>query len=167
MRIINWWRSKFLLIDLLLAITITIAFITWCQFFSGKLIIGSIVLQNRPTTFGTLATIYGTLLGFIITSVSIIIGYANNPRMDLVTHSKHYSDLWNTYIKTVWVLACATIFSIISLIFDHKNEMNWYLFYLNTFFMLLSIFRISRSIQLLEKVIKIITKPIVNKKSTN
>jgi hypothetical protein len=163
LKFVSFWKSHFLWCEFFLSLSITIIFIAWCEFFSGKVSMEPIIIDNRATIFGTVATIYGSLLGFVITAVSIIIGYVSNPRMDLVTHSAHYSDLWNTYIKTIQVLGFATIFSIISLIADHKNEMNWLLFYPNIFFLILSIFRISRSIQLLEKVIQIVTKPITNR----
>jgi hypothetical protein len=153
----GFWEANFLFYELILSILLTFIFIIWCQYFSGLIIIDKILLNNRNTIYGSLSAIFGSLLGFIITTISIIIGYTKDERLKTVVESAHYKDLWNVYKSSIRFLAFATISALFGLIFDRDTSQIYFSVYLNFFMILIIIFRLGRSIWALENIISIIT----------
>lgn len=58
--------------------------------------------------YGTLASIFGALLGFVITAISIVFGFSSMAQVDVVRGSRHYQTLWRIFLQTTWVMAAAT-----------------------------------------------------------
>ena len=104
-----------------------------------------------------MASIYGTMLGFSLATVAIVLGLVEHPRMKLVRDGPHYDTLWDTFKSAIRVLGLATIVAVIGLIWDKENSSNRFILYFNVFFLVLSFARISRCIWILDKVIKINT----------
>ena len=116
------------------------------------------VNSSRDSIYESLATIHGTLLGFIITTVSIIIGYSTNEKLEIIVENDNYRDLWTTFTDTIKFLAVATLIAIISLIVDNSGIINWILFSLSIYSTLIVVVRIYRCIQIFEKIIRILIK---------
>ncbi len=107
---------------------------------------------------GALASIYGSLLGFVITALSIIIGYSTNEKFEFLRKSKHYPTLWEVLISTIRALSAATVIMVISLVFDRDSSPQYLIFCVCVFTILLSLFRLRSCIWVLENVILIIIK---------
>ncbi len=160
MKFKNFWEANFLRMELLTALALSLALFIWLQVINGGYLLTQILLDIRATLYGALVALFGSLLGFIITSVSIILGYANSDRLEIVRKSKHYKDLWAVFESAIKVLTLATITALFGLIFDKNNKPVNNLIYINVFTTLLSFFRIARCIWVIENIIKIVTKPI-------
>lgn len=74
----------------------------------------------------TLLGIWATLLGFIITAVSILITMGGKEYIHAFKESKHYKTVLLTYCFTSFALLVATIFGIVVICI---NTWNWVLFY--------------------------------------
>jgi hypothetical protein len=61
---------------------------------------------DRATLYGTIATIFGALLGFVITSFSIVIGFMSTERMDTLRRSTVAEKIFGVFI---WSAACVGI----------------------------------------------------------
>lgn len=116
------------------------------------------LVLSRTSIYESFATIHGALLGFIITTVSIIIGYSTNEKLEIIVQNKNYKDLWSTFTDTIKFLAIATLISITALVVDNSNSVNWLLFSLSIFLTLIVAVRIYRCIQIFEKIIKILIR---------
>lgn len=116
-----------------------------------------ILAGNRPNIFGTAASIFGSLLGFVITVTSIVIGFHGSERLRIVRESVQYQTLWRVFSSTNWALATATCLSFLCLIFDKDGKPSL-IFYAFVLFFLLAIFRLLRSLWVLENVIRLITQ---------
>lgn len=156
----KFWESHFLLLEGILALVLSAGFIAWSVFYDHNLTLSALLENNRKEIYGTLATIFGSLLGFVITTVSIIVNYTNNERLMVVARTKHYADLWNTYISGIKGLAFATITSLAGLIFDRNAHPFWVIFYLNLTLTVFIVFRLGRSIWIFDKILKILIKQI-------
>jgi hypothetical protein len=102
--------------------------------------------------------LFGSLLGFSITAVSIVLGYAASEKLLIVRKSKHYQDLWNVFKSAIRVLALATVVALLGLIFDKNDQPLNFLVYSNVFTVILSSFRVARCVWVLENIIMIVTK---------
>ena|SRR5437763_5703101 len=155
-RIKQLWDTHFLGFGLILSILGGILFTIWVFRFSGSVVVESILHGNRSAVYGALASIYGSLLGFVITALSIIIGYSTNEKFEFLRKSKHYPTLWKVLISTIRALSAATIVMVISLVFDRDGSPQYLIFCVCVFTILLSLFRLWSCIWVLENVILII-----------
>lgn len=155
-RIIRSWNVHFLFYEFVLSLLVGCILLVWVTKLGGSTIVNSILKENRSAVYGALAGISGTLLGFVITALSIIIGYSASEKFEFLKKSKHYATLWEVLIKTIRALSLATIAMIIGLIFDRDNSPNNIIFCFCVFTALLSLLRIWSCIWVLENVIRII-----------
>jgi ABC-type phosphate/phosphonate transport system permease subunit len=98
------------------------------------------------------------LLGFVITATSIVLGFSTSDRLAVVRESTEYPTLWKTFSATIWTLAFGTIIALICLLFDRDTAPTCWLAVPPVFAILLSLLRISRTIWVLEHIIKLVTR---------
>lgn len=153
----RFWNLHFLGCQLVISIVISIAFLVWILRFNGAVAVGSILQGNRSAIYGALAAIFGSLLGFGITALSIIVGYSTSERFDFLRKSKHYHTLWDILISTIRVLSISTIVMLIGLIFDRDNSPQYLILCGSVFVAVLSLFQLWNCLWVLEQVIRIIT----------
>jgi hypothetical protein len=165
-RIKDFWDSHFIVLEFLLSIILMLVFFCWYYFFNGLTYINQILLGNRSQIYGTLATISGTLLGFEITSISIILGYIKEEKLSIVFNSKHAKDLWAIFTKCITVLGITTIVAITSQIFDRDCHPQPFLFFITTFLITLSLFRVGRTLWVIKNIISIATRVIPDKENS-
>ncbi len=157
-KIKTFWEANFLRLEFLLAGFISLCFSLWSEFVNHGNFVAQIFSESREVMYGTLAALFGSLLGFAITAVSIILGYAANEKLDIVRKSAHYATLWHTFNSAIRILAVSTVIALVGLVVDKdKNPINIIL-YTNLFFVLLSFFRIARCVWILDYVVAIVSK---------
>jgi hypothetical protein len=157
-RIRRFWAAHFLGLEFVLSILAGILFMIWVFWFRGSVVVESILHGNRSAIYGALAQIFGSLLGFVITALSIIIGYSTNEKFEFLRKSKHYPTLWKVLISTIRALSAATVMMVISLVFDRDSSPQYLFLCICVFTTLLSLFRLRSCIWVLENVILIIIK---------
>lgn len=154
------WAQEFLRYEFLTSILVTILFFLWFEYFSGQGLVDQVLDGNRSSIYGALAAIFGALLGFVITAVSIVIGYSASERLDIVRNSKHYPDLWKIFISAIRATALATMAALLGLVFDRDSSPSHWILYLNIFAFVLVLFRLGRSIWVLEQIINLLTRTV-------
>lgn len=157
-RIRHFWNVHFLGVEFAISVIISVIFTIWVVWFRGSTEVDSILNGNRSAVYGALASIFGSLLGFVITALSVIIGYSTNEKFEFLRKSKHYPTLWKVLLQTIKALSVATIFMIVGLVFDRDNSPHDIILCFCVFAILLSFFRLKRYIWVLENVIYIIIK---------
>jgi hypothetical protein len=95
----QYWGKKFLMLEGLVAVLLGIVFYIWIKWSSGFLMGNQVLDGNRSAVYGALASIFGSLLGFVITALSIIIGYSANDKLQFLKKTRHYSTLWKVLTK--------------------------------------------------------------------
>lgn len=70
----------------------------------------------------TLLGIWGTLLGFIVTALSIILAISNSPFLELLNKSGHMKSIMFSYVITSLTLFGATSFGILVMCFNTFNR---------------------------------------------
>lgn len=148
----------FLELELIASIVLAGAFTIWMFRFGGSAVVNDILDQNRSAVYGTLASILGALLGFVITALSIIIGYTTNEKFEFIRSSRHYFTLWRVLLSTIKALSLATAAMVVGLIFDRDTSPQNWILCVCVFTILFSLFRLRRCIWILENVIHIIIK---------
>jgi len=115
----DFWRLHFLILEPLLSLTITGLFAFYIMRGSGDSIIAR--FHNRASVYGAMATIFGSLLGFVITAFSILVTLNESVRLTIVRGSKHYPTLWRVFTNAMNLLTLATIACLSALSIDDEQ----------------------------------------------
>jgi hypothetical protein len=134
-------------------------FALWSERWSGSTIIDKTLDGNRAAVYGALASILGSLLGFVITAVSIVLGFSASEKLSVIRDSIHYPTLWRVYISAIRALAFATIVCIVALVLDRDKQINHSIMYLAAFGCILATARVARCVWVLENIIKLVSQP--------
>ena len=158
-RISEHWERCFLLADALAVSISVIGFGIWFFFYGGEPKVGEFISGNRVNIYRTLATISGTLLGFLITGVSLAISNTTSDKFAILRESRHSSSLWKTFLQAIKFLGLLTVTAFLCLLFDRDKSPSTWLVIPLYLFVALSIVRLLRVIWILEKIVGIVTKP--------
>ncbi len=154
----QWWRERLLAAELVVAIIVSSSFVLWSEVFRGMEFTEQLLRGNRGAIYGTLASIFGSLLGFVITTVSIVIGFSASERLAVVRESRHYETLWKVFMSTIKVLGLATLAALGGLLFDRDNAPSRLVLYVCGFMIIIATLRLARCVWVLENVIELVTK---------
>src|SRR5205807_9003 len=134
-------------------------FAGWTLGFNGQAVIGPFLRANHGAIYGSLASIFGSLLGFSITALSIIVGLSGIPQLAVVRESPHFSILFRVFFSTIRWLGLATVAALAGVLVngDCDRTGGWIL-QLNVFTTAISILRIFRSVWVLEYIVSIVAR---------
>lgn len=158
----KFWKQQFLRAEFFLSLSLALIFWAWSKYLGGEVLIQMLLWDRRVDIYGTFAGIFGALLGFIITSASIVLGYTENPKLKLVTGSKFYPQLWQVFTSNIRFLGLATGLFMLALVIDNDNNFVHPIFYINFWLFLLILIRLWRAFWVFENIIAIATKPKSN-----
>lgn len=153
----RWWARNFLFAELCAVLLVTAGMVAWAECLQGTVEIDKVLSGNRSALYGTLASIFGSLLGFAITAASIVLGFSSSARLRVVRESKHFPTLWKVFSATIRALGLATIVSLVGLLADRDEVPVYFISYLLMFSFLLSCVRIARTVWVLENIIALMT----------
>ena len=156
----RFYGRNFLFLELLISIAVTIALYVWVEESTGYNVLSELLKDKRGEVYSVLIGVSGSLLGFVIATVAILLGFDNHPRMTLLRESAHYKTLWKVFKSAMRYLAVAALVLIAGLLFDTDPSPNWNVFYACFFMLAISSFRVGRCIWVLHYIIRTITRPM-------
>lgn len=158
MRTKNWYNRNFIKIEFVIAIALTILCAAWIENIVGYEVLNSWLSETRKELYSTVASISGALLGFIITSVSIVIVFIQSEKLELLRQSKNYPILYKVFIVAIKYLGFTTAVNLIGLVIDKDSNPQVWIMYLSILGVVLSVFALARCLWVLESLISLITK---------
>jgi len=158
---VNWvrayWRKHFLGCELVATVVVTGLFVLWAERYAGRAELQGLLDNRRATVYGAFAAIAGSLLGFVIATISIVLGmFSWGRRFDRLKASAAYGTLWAVFTSSIKAMGFATLALLAALLFDCDTAPKWWLFYIATGSVLLALVRLWRCVWVLENVIKIV-----------
>jgi hypothetical protein len=158
-RLVNWWKVNFLFAEFWLSVVVAVAFTLWATVGGGSAHIDTLLKGSKGTVYATLASIFGSLLGFTITAVSIVLSFSANEKLGLVRNSAHYPTIWRTFIASIRALGVATLASLVGLVLDRDNSPIHLVLYVAVWATTWAVLRLARTVWVFENVISIVTMP--------
>lgn len=156
----EYWGKHFLGLEGVCVLLATLALIIWTDSDRHSTDLNEFLLGSRASLYGVLATLWGALLGFVITSVSIVLTTSQDERLKIVRESTQYPTLWRVFMSTIRSLAAATIAAVLCLLIDRDppngHPVHW-AFYLAFGTSLLATARLARSIWVLQRVVTLVS----------
>lgn len=153
----KWWRQHFLVVERWIAVAIGIGLIGWWKFGDAGTILANVVHGNRSSIYGTMASLCGSLLGFVIATQTIVLGFSTSERLTILKNSKPYKQLWDVFTSTIRVLGATTLMWLLALFFDRDASPRTLLLAFCIVLTFLSILRIARCVWVLERIVAALT----------
>jgi len=152
----KFYKKHFLLAELLLSMIFTVLVLIIIQRLWSPETLEKWINTNKEDIYPLVATIGGTLLGFVITGVSIILAFSESEKLRLLKRSKQYKTIFTIYFSTIKYLAITTVVAIIGIVIN--DNLAILIFYLLLWLVVISSLRIWRCIWILESIVEIIHK---------
>lgn len=152
----GWWQRNFLGYELGLAILVGGSIAIWGFYFGGNDFLDQLLGGRRSDIYGALASICGSLFGFVIAATSITLGLSGKEQMAVVRESPAYADLWKVLFSAIRYLGLATIAALAALVLDDKSTPAFWIIHTTIILLLIVLLRLWRCIWVLEKTIKLV-----------
>lgn len=150
------YRKHFLAAEFVLAVALTVAFALWLALCDGMNFLEPVLCERRTALYGTLAALFGSLLGFVLASVAIVLSLHDNEKLSLIRNSRHYGALWQIFKASMRALASATVVSLAALLLDRQSTPNPLVLVLLFGAVTLSALRLARVVWALEGLISVV-----------
>jgi hypothetical protein len=147
----NFLLSDFLISVILISIVILLSNVLW-----ESSEIESWIMFRYSEFYTLLTTISGTLLGFVITGVAILLVFPSSERLKELRKSKHFKTIYDVYFSSIKFLALTLIFSFIGFLCDENFIL--LIFYIVIWLTIISILRIWRCYWILKNIIDIVER---------
>lgn len=151
-RIVAWWEDHFEVLEGLSAVFLAAAVAAWIYCGNGWAFIAPLLHDKRAAIYGTLAALLGSLLGFVIAAVAIVIGEAD--RLGFIRQAGQLPALFNVFRMSISALGIGTIIALVALVADGEPSPQRWVPPLVLFGCTLSFFRVRRAIWILKAVMR-------------
>lgn len=151
----RFYRAHFLGVELFISIILVtiLTFITYK--FIGFDDFQSTLNDVRDMLYGTLATLSGALLGFVITGLSVLLTTSTNKQIETLKRSKHYKTIFKIFFSTSKYLGVLLIFSLMGIVFDKDASPIIFITITTLWALIIVAFRLLRCVWVLERIVKL------------
>ncbi len=115
---------------------------------------------SRSASYSAVASISGSLLGFVITSVSIIAAFGAMPKFEILRKSPQYAAIFGIFFDSIYWLASTTILALFGLVFDTDRAPMAILTCAALLVFSITAARVWRCVWILQKLAKVLAQPI-------
>jgi hypothetical protein len=115
------YEAHFLGYDLVFALVFSAIVVIAVELVWGRTQVIQSLNGTRQGIYGALASIAGSLLGFSITTVSIVMGFIQVPQLQMLRESRHHQTLYAVFFSTIKYLALAVALPLLALLIDRDN----------------------------------------------
>jgi hypothetical protein len=151
----NWYKRHFLFAEFAASVAMAATAVCAIELLGGRQPLMDTLRGVRASVYSTIASLAGSLLGFVLAAVSIIMIFGQMPRMKLVKDSGQYVTIFNVYFQSILWLAVATMWAVVGLLLDTDAVPRRWITYAMLWLVILVIVRMYRCVWVLQEVTKI------------
>lgn len=128
-RFAEWRGRNGPLCDTFVAVGVTgaaVALVEWYDWRNGP---DPLPYANRSGAYAAAVSVFGSLLGFVVTSMSILTTWVSQPtpKMHRLRRLVSYSDLWGAFSGGIVAISFALVVSAIGIVVDReKQPLTWW-----------------------------------------
>jgi len=152
------WEHEFIRNEALACVALAIGLVVWAEKLGGGSWLWPALDGNRGWVYSTSATLSGALLGFVLTTATLVSGVISLPAFKRLRSSSQFPEVWRVFRVTLRVLAALTATALIGLLSDHDNATVHWIFYALAWLGVWASVLIVRVIWILERALVIATK---------
>lgn len=151
----SFYERHFVGLDFLASVLITSVCMIVVRRVWGEQHLLALLSGSRAALYGATASISGSLLGFIVTAVSIIMAFSDSPQLRYVRQSSHYRTIFKVFVGAIWALGFTTIISLVALLWDRDQGPKVGFTYFAFWAVVLSATRVAECVWVLDRMIRL------------
>ena len=151
------YRKHFLGVELVFSILVGVSLLYWWRYGNGVKVLTDIVRGNRAQVYSTLASIFGSLLGFVITALSVVLAFSTSERLKVLRGSSYYKQLWAVFTSAIRVLGATTVWWLLALFLDREAVQRPLILICCIATTFLAVLRLARCVWVLERIVEVMT----------
>lgn len=108
--------------EIVLVAILALGFAAACKYYSPLgVFLSSLLKDNGVAFYLSFAALFGSLLGFVLASITVLAGFASTSRLRLLREAGHLLDIWKTYSNTLYILFGGLAASLLAVLVDSKS----------------------------------------------
>lgn len=111
---------------------------------------------RRSSVYGAVISVHAGLLGFVLATTTIVLGYAQSERFEMLRQSAHHRSLYRAFTTSIGAFAVATVATLVALLVDRDDATNRLALTLAAAASLIAIVRLGRTLHVLRLVIDVV-----------
>jgi uncharacterized membrane protein len=112
--------------------------------------------DRRGTLYGAALSVHAGLLGFVLATTTVVLGYAQSTRFEVLRDSRHYRALYRAFTASIGMFALATVTTFTALLLDRDTAPHRLAFVLAAAVSIVAAIRLARVLHLLRLAIDIV-----------
>jgi hypothetical protein len=154
----DFYNRNFLWLELVIAALTAILFCVCVEFCWTRDEFAEFLKGSRQTVYASIVSLAGSLLGFVIATIPIILGFGQMNRLKIVRESGHYQQIFHIFFQAIQWLSAAIFGAIFAIMFDKDTHPRAFVTYGMVFLFLAVVVRVFRCVWVLKKITLIATK---------
>lgn len=153
---VNWYQRHFLAIEFFVAIIIAVLWMTLAHHVAIAHHMLTSMQNPNGALYPTLATLAGTLLGFSMTAITVVLSFVSSEALAIIRKSGHLVTIIAIYRQTILWLGFTTVWSLAVLMLSHQQPVPGWSVDIELYFITISALRQYRSLWVLFHLWKIL-----------
>ncbi len=153
------YGRHFVAIEMTVTVLLAAAIAAWATWGGGWPVISGLLKDNRSPLYSTCASVAGSLLGFVIAALAIVLSSAGSARMAPIKGANQLLLLFRVLTAATVVLGTTTVLALLALLLDRETDQRPVFFYLCLGGGMLSAVALARAIWILHGVVAILAAP--------
>ena len=149
------YSQNFLLYESAMSLVLVTCAVLFTEFVWGRDQLRELLDGRRELWYSTVSSIAGSLLGFVITGLSVLFALTQSDQYTLLRRSPYYRQIYTIYLNTVLFLGMVTLIGLAGLFAERGQQALAWIPYLLGWTMVVSIFRVWRCTWVLWRIIQI------------
>ena len=155
----EFYDKHFMWIEFIIALTLSIALVLIFECWIGQNILINMLNSNYQDFYSAAASVCGTMLGFELAAVSVILVFGEMPRLRLIRESGQYKQVFEIYFTSIYISAAATLWALVGLMLDTNTSPKPWVTYVMFWLLITMIFRIFRCVWILRQITDLALRP--------
>ena len=77
---------------------------------------------NRIAIYAVIVGLFGTIFGFALTAMSIVLAFAESPRLRTLRESRHWATLWRVFTRGIRTFLLVALVGLVAIIVDRERR---------------------------------------------
>lgn len=112
--------------------------------------------DRRGTVYGAMLGLFGSLLGFVLATLAIVIGYVHHPRLQVLADSGQLRPLLRLYVSSTRWTAAAALSTMVALLADRDTAPNGLFFSVCGATLLAAVLSVGRLLSVTGRIVNIV-----------
>jgi hypothetical protein len=152
-------ERHFAIFDLTAALVLSAGLFLWGHVVDHDAKLLALLSGNRTAIYGVIAGLFATVFGFALTAMSIVLAFAESPRLQILRSSRHWATLWSVFLRGLRIYILAALAAVVGMLLDRDRAPSALMSYAVMAVALVGTAQLYRTLWAFENLIRVMTRP--------